>query len=147
MSRSKFDARTSGPEGVGLWRMPPEIAKGYLKQGETEAVLNDPGRSAEITASYLKALMFNAFELGEADFMYAIACFGMTLEQAVLVRIELRKATSANQMLRLDFMQMVNMGVIKTDMQDRVARFFAAGIVCENPRAFSINDQPCSSLR
>jgi hypothetical protein len=147
MSRSKFDERTSGPQGAGLWQMPPEIAKGYLKQGETEAVLNDPKRSAEIAAAYLKALMFNAFELGQADFMYAIACFGMTLEQATTVRVELRKATSANQMLRRDFMQMTSAGVIKPEMQERVVRFFAAGMVCENPQAFGINDQPCSSLR
>jgi hypothetical protein len=44
-------------------------------------------------------------------------------------------------------MKMVKLGVIKGDQVDRVVRFFAAGIVTENPRAFGLQaDEPFSSM-
>src|ERR1700752_70699 len=144
MSRSKFN-ESARSEGVGLWQIPTAVAQaqGYLTAGETEETLKDPRRSSEIAAAYTKALV-STFE--SDDFMYAVACFGLPLSQAGLVRTQL--ATQApDPIARRDFFKMVKLGVVKGDQVDRVVRFFAAGITTENPQLFGLpNDQPFSSL-
>jgi hypothetical protein len=145
MSRSKFDENASG-EGVGLWQMPFAVAQaqGYLQPGETEAALKDPRRSAEIAAAYTKALL-NTFESVD-DFMYAVACFGMPLNQVGQVRTQLASAVP-DPGVRRDFLKVVKSGIIKGEQLDRVVRFFAAGVVCENPQEFGLRgEQPFSTL-
>lgn len=145
MSRSKFNENFRG-EGIGLWQIPLSVAQaqGYLTAGESEQTLKDPKRSSEIAAAYTKALV-STFESTD-DFMFAVACFGLPLSQAGQVRTQL--ATLApDPVARRDFLKMVKLGVVKGDQVDRVVRFFAAGIVTENPQAFGMqSDQPFSSL-
>jgi hypothetical protein len=145
MSRSRFNDNTTA-EGIGLWQMPVAVAQaqGYLAAGESQETLKDPKRAAEIAAAYTKALV-STFESTD-DFMFAVACFGLPLSQAGQVRTQL--ATLApDPLARRDFMKMVKLGVVKGDQVDRVVRFFAAGIVTENPRAFGLQgDEPFSSM-
>jgi hypothetical protein len=145
MSRSRFNDNLTG-EGIGLWQIPVSVAQtqGYLAAGESQEALKDPKRSAEIAAVYTKALV-STFESTD-DFMFAVACFGLPLSQAGQVRTQL--ATLApDPVARRDLMKMVKLGVIKGDQVDRVVRFFAAGIVTENPRAFGLQaDEPFSSM-
>ncbi len=145
MSRSKFNANANGA-GVGLWQTPLSVAQsqGYLQSGESEFTLKDPKRSAEIAAAYSKALI-STFESTD-DFMYAVACFGDPLGEAGQMRT--RMATlSPDPIARRDFFKMVKSGVVKGEQVDRVVRFFAAGIVGENPQAFGLNtEKPFSSL-
>jgi hypothetical protein len=145
MSRSRFNDNITG-EGVGLWQIPVSLAEaqGYLTAGESQETLKDPKRSSEIAAAYTKALV-STFESTD-DFMFAVACFGMPLNQAGQVRTQL--ATQApDPIARRDFMKMVKLGVVKGDQVDRVVRFFAAGIVTENPRAFGLQaDERFSSM-
>jgi hypothetical protein len=145
MSRSRFNDNTTA-EGIGLWQIPLTVAQGqgYLTAGESQETLKDPKRSAEIAAVYTKALV-STFESTD-DFMFAVACFGLPLNQAGLVRTQL--ATLApDPLARRDFMKMVKLGVVKGEQVDRVVRFFAAGIVTENPRAFGLQaDEPFSSM-
>ena len=145
MSRSKFNENARG-DGVGLWQIPLTVAQaqGYLSASESEATLRDPKRSSEIAAAYTKALV-STFESTD-DFMFAVACFGLPLSQAGQVRTQL--ATQApDPIARRDFLKMVKLGVVKGDQVDRVVRFFAAGIVTENPQAFGLQtDAPFSSL-
>ena len=145
LSRSKFNENAAG-SGIGLWQMPLSVAQaqGYLGTGETESALKDPKRSAEIAAAYTKALL-NTFESTD-DFMYAVACFGMPLSQVGQVRTQLA-TTAPDPVARRDFMKVVKLGVVKGEQVDRVVRFFAAGVVGENPQSFGLNsDQPFSSL-
>ncbi|MFN2532837.1 MAG: FHA domain-containing protein [Pyrinomonadaceae bacterium] len=145
MSRSKFNENVRG-DGIGLWQIPYSLAQsqGYLTSGESEETLKDPKRSAEIAAAYTKALA-STFESTD-DFMFAVSCFGLPLNQAGLVRTQLA-TVAPDPLARRDFLKMVKLGVVKGDQVDRVVRFFAAGIVTENPQAFGLqNDEPFSSL-
>jgi hypothetical protein len=50
-------------------------------------------------------------------------------------------------MSRRDLMKIVKSGVLTGEQVDSIARFFAAGIVGENPQKFGLDDsQPFSSL-
>jgi hypothetical protein len=142
MSQSRFRGGAS-PDGAGLWRVPPSIAveQGYLAPGETEQALLDPRRSADVAAAYLKQLdgLF-----GREYFMYAIACYGMPLGQAGEIRTRLEQ--TSDPALRRDFWRMVESGVIPREAADRVVRFFAAGIVGENPQLFGLRPDRLSSL-
>lgn len=146
MSRSKLNASlgSGGVEGAtGLWQISPAVAQAYLAPGETTTILADPKRSAEISATYMKALI-DVFELD--DFMYAVACFGMPLSRAGELRTKLVTA-APDPAARRDFWKMVRSGVVSREQADQAARFFAAGIVGENPQAFGLNnEQSFSSL-
>jgi FHA domain/Transglycosylase SLT domain/Bacterial Ig domain len=143
-SRFKEDA-ASTDQKIGFWQVPRQIAleQGYILPDESPAALKDVKRSAEIAASYINDLV-NAFG-GMDNFMYAIACYGMPLSQAAKVRARLEEV-DPNSTDRKDFGRMVRSGVVTRDGADRVARFFAAGIVGENPQAFGLNGRPLSSL-
>lgn len=142
MSRSKFNENETR-DGLGMWQVPLAVAqaRGYIKQGETEAVFKDPQRGPEIAAQYTKDLM-NLFQ--RDDFMYAISCYGMPADQVGPFSSQINGTDAA---ARRDFWRMVKSGIIKPDQADRVARFFAAGIVGENPKAFGLTaEQPLSSM-
>jgi hypothetical protein len=143
-SRFKEDSANSDQK-IGFWQVPRQIAleQGYITPDETAAALKDVKRSAEIAAAYINDLV-NAFG-GMDNFMYAIACYGMPLSQAAKTRARLEEIDpSASD--RKDFWRMVKAGVVSRDGADRVARFFAAGIVGENPQVFGLNGRPLSSL-
>ena len=143
-SRFKEDAASSDQK-IGFWQVPRQIAleQGYITPDESSAALKDVKRSAEIAAAYINDLV-NAFG-GMDNFMYAIACYGMPLSQAAKVRARLEEI-DPNATDRKDFWRMVRSGVVARDGADRVARFFAAGIVGENPQVFGLNGRPLSSL-
>lgn len=152
LSESQFreDATSSSTSAsldlkIGFWKVPRQIAleQGYITADESAAALNDPKRAAEIAASYINDLI-NAFG-GNDHFMYAVACYGMPLTQAAKVRTRLEDIDpSATE--RKDFWKMVRAGVVPREGADRVARFFAAGIVGENPQSFGLNNRALSSL-
>jgi hypothetical protein len=131
-SRSKLNPEATTAGGVGLWQIPPGVARtsGYLAPTDTEAALKDPKRSAEIAALYWKQLQ-DAF--GRDDFMYAIACYGMSVNEAGLVSAKLNGV--ADPEARRDVMKMLKAGVLDQSQVDRVARFYAAGIVGEQRAA------------
>ncbi|HEX8499154.1 MAG TPA: Ig-like domain-containing protein [Pyrinomonadaceae bacterium] len=129
-SRSRFDARAGG----GIWRLPPTAVRNYLAPGETADVLSDPQRSADIAALYTKALV-RAFEHG--DFMYAVACFGQTRDEAGALRTELARV-APDDSVRLDFWKVVKLNLLKPEQRQQVVDFFAAGVVAENPEAFGL---------
>ncbi len=143
-SRFKEDAASSDQK-IGFWQVPRQIAleQGYITPDESSAALKDVKRSAEIAAAYINDLV-NAFG-GMDNFMYAIACYGMPLSQAAKVRARLEEI-DPNATDRKDFWRMVRSGIVARDGADRVARFFAAGIVGENPQVFGLNGRPLSSL-
>jgi hypothetical protein len=104
--------------------------------------MSDPAASTKVAASYIRSLL----DLFERDnFMYAVACYGMSLDQAGKVRTEIERKDPGGQD-RFDFWKMKNAGVVQGDQVERVARFFAAGIVCENPRQFAPTQKQLSSL-
>jgi FHA domain-containing protein len=140
ISRSRFKDEPDGSGGIGFWRVPRAIALDYKAPEDPEAVLNDRERSAEIAAQYFKSLI-NVF--GGDDFMYAIACFGMTTARAGDVKRALDESDPND---RRNFWAMVDKGSVPRDGADRVVRFFAAGVVAENPPAFGIESRALSWL-
>lgn len=146
LSESRFREDAAGSDQkIGFWQVPRQIAleQGYVTADEPAAALKDVKRSAEVAAAYINDLV-NALG-GMDNFMYAVACYGMPLSQAAKVRARLEEA-DPNATDRKDFWRMVRAGVVARDGADRVARFFAAGIVGENPQAFGLNGRPLSSL-
>lgn len=134
LSRSKFIE--AGAQGV--WGLPPSVTGASAQPVD----MADPAASTRVAASYMKDLL-DVFE--RENFMYAIACYGMTLDEAGRMKADLEQKDPGGQ-LRYDFWQMKNAGVVKGDQVERVARFFAAGIVGENPQRFGLKDRPLSSL-
>jgi hypothetical protein len=139
MSRSNFDLSTTRPlsqaDGEGLWKVPSSLARdaGYLGRCGT-GTLSDQNQkcAATVAAAYLRALEVDLFG---GDPLYAVACFGMTPKDAAQWR----------EQLPADRRDLWN--VIKTtEHRERVVRFFAAGIVGENPGQFGLNDFPLSNL-
>ena len=143
MSRSKFDPLVA-EKGIGIWQLPMSVARsqGYL-DAENSSKLKVPETSAQIVASYTRQLL-STFE--SDDFMYAIACFGMSLQEAGKLQARL-VTTAPNTKSRRDIMKMIKAGVLTDDQVENIARFFAAGIVGENPQHFGLTaPQPFSSL-
>jgi hypothetical protein len=126
----------TNPGEEGLWRMTNEFvtSSGYNGQCGTET-LSDPKQTcaARAAAIYTKALVVNLFE---GDVLYGVSTFGMSPQEAGNFKISLPPDRS-------DFWN-----VIKSPKQrDNLVRFFAAGIVAENPQKFGLKrDQPLSNL-
>ena len=139
LSRSRFRPQGSG-DGVGLWLMPPAVLAEFAP-GQDRSSLEDPKRSAELAASYTKALL-GLFD--PDDFLYAIACFGMTTKQAGEIRAALNRDFGRGD--RQDFWRIVNSPLFPRETAGRVAQFFAAGIVGEYPDKFGLHWTPLSSL-
>lgn len=138
MSQSKFGRSNAG--GVGIWQVPPGIAKDYLQPGEDLSSLAQPKRSAEVAAAYLNEIL-TKFE--SQDFIYAIACYGLPASSVGEMR---QKIQAIDPTERRDFWKMVEKGVIPPEGAERVIRFFAAGIVGENPAVFGLSAKPFSEL-
>lgn len=133
MSRSGFDEAASR-EGASIWRVPANVAQGYLQPGETLAALDNPQRAAEISAVYFKDLL-GVFETENFDL--AIACYGSTLEESGALKQRVA-AIPANE--RRNFWQLVERNIISREQSERVVKFYAAGIVGENPQRFGAAD-------
>ncbi|MEP7075310.1 MAG: FHA domain-containing protein [Acidobacteriota bacterium] len=135
MSRSKFNpAKQGGNEG--LWQMSNDfvVSNGYNGSCGTE-VLSDQSQNcaAKASAVYMKALVFSVFD---GDVIYSAAVFGKSPADAGAW-----KAT-----LPLNRSDIWNS--IRTQPErDAIVKFFAAGIVAENPQKFGLTkDRPLSEL-
>lgn len=131
MSRSKFD---DAPSEGGPWRVPGPVAQSYLQAGETTRALEDPRRAAEVSAVYLKHLL-GVFESDNFDL--AVACYGCTMEEAGTLKQQLAAVPPDE---RRNFWSLVERGLVNQEQAERVVRFYAAGIVGENPQRFGASD-------
>ena len=133
-------SRTGFVEANGdVWSLPKSITKAEA----VPVAVSDPTiGSTKMAASYIRGL-WDVF--GKEGFMYAVACYGMTLDEAGEIQRQLEAKDPTGQG-RFDFWRMKNMGVVKGDQVERVARFFAAGIVAENPQQFGLSEPPLSTL-
>ena len=136
MSQTKFVEK-----GSGVWNLPPAVVRAH-SAGGAPADMSDPAAATRVAAAYVRSLL-DLFE--RENFMYAVACYGMTLDEAGQVRVALESKDPSGQG-RSDFWKMKNAGVVQGAQVERVARFFAAGIVCENPAQFGLREKPFSSL-
>jgi hypothetical protein len=135
MSRSKFNPAKQGTD-EGLWHMTSDFAaaNGYTGQCGTES-LSDQSQNcaAKAAALYMKAIVFGVFD---GDIIYSVAAFGKSPADAGVWKTSLPPNRS-------DIWNS-----IKTPQErDQVVRFFAAGIVAENPQKFGLTkDRPLSEL-
>ena len=137
MSRSRFENKRGAAAKEGLWQMTDAFASanGYNGQCGTENLsAASQNCAARIAAVYAKALVTNLFE---GDVVYGVACFDLSLSEAGNFKNSLPAAD------RADFWN-----TIKSPKQrDQLARFFAAGIVAENPHKFGLKrDKPLFNL-
>lgn len=143
MSRSKFD-ETTGAEGSGIWRVPPVVARNYSSADEASAdaataSARQQQRSAEIAAAYMKYLL-GVF--GTDNFDLAVACYGDPSEEAGALKQRLMTVPAAEWR---NFWRLFQRGLIKPEQAERVFRFYAAGIVGENPQRFGVAGDPTLS--
>lgn len=134
MSRSRFNAAKQGSD-EGIFRMTAEFVtlNSYNGQCGTET-LSDPKQecASKAAALYMKAVLLGVFE---GDAIYAAAAFGKSSADAGTWKATL----PAN---RADVWN-----VVKTpEERDKIVRFFAAGIVIENPQKFGLKDRPIAEL-
>lgn len=132
MSRSQFNP-AQGAES-GIWKMSNEFAeKNSLTTVCGTQTLSDTECAAKASANYTKNLLGTVFNY---DPVYTVAAYGMSPGEA----FEWNKTISGD---RADFWN-----AIKTQPQrDELVKFFAAGIVAENPQKFGLkDDKPISSL-
>jgi hypothetical protein len=126
MSRSKFDNKRGAANAEGLWQMTNEFAaaNGYNGQCGAET-LSDSRQTcaARAAAIYTKALL-NVFQ---GDAVYAMASFGLSPAEVGQFAITLPPD-------RADFWNNIR----NPKQRDALVRFFAAGIVAENPEKFSL---------
>ena len=130
MSQSKY-GQSSG-SGIGIWQIPPAIAKDYVSSGEDLSTLNTPKRAADLAASHWQELL-TIFD--PQDFMYALACFGQPKSKAGELNQRLQGIDPND---RRDFWKQVKTGLVPRDGADKVIRFFAAGVVGEYPASFGL---------
>lgn len=126
MSRSRFEnKRVAGKEG--LWQMTHDFAaaNGYNGQCGIET-LSDATQNcaARVAAAYTKALV----DLFEGDLVYSVACFELSPADAGNFKMTLSSAD------RADFWNAIKSG----KQREQIVRFFAAGIVAENPQKFGL---------
>ena len=135
MSRSKFVPERQGTN-EGLWQMSNEFvtANAYNGTCENKDLSEASQKCAAIaSAAYLKSLVLNIFE---GNVIYSVAAFGMTPLEADEWKAKLPQNS-------VDFWQNIK----DARQREQVVRFFAAGIVAENPQKFGLkNDFPISEL-
>ena len=135
MSRTQFKLPGGGVAEEGLWRMKTDLAtaNGYNGNCDGETIGDAKQNcAARASALYMKALLINVFD---SDLVYAVAAFGMSPQEAAIWKSGLPPN-------RADFWN-----IMKPPQRDEVVRFFAAGIVAENPQKFGLKkDAPISNL-
>ncbi len=135
MSRSKFNPVKQG-SNEGLWQMSMEFVTSQKYNGvcPTES-LSDPLQvcAAKASAVYMKQMVFGVFD---GDVIYAAAAFGKSTQDAGVW-----KATLPEK--RVDVWNSIK----TAPERDQIVKFFAAGIVAENPQKFGLKrDRPISEL-
>jgi pSer/pThr/pTyr-binding forkhead associated (FHA) protein len=126
MSESKFQAAAASGD---LWQLPPEAL-----QGEGGAA------TADAAARHIEERL----ELfGLENFMYAVASYRLTARQAGELNDKLEELAPED---RRNFWKLVASGVVPPDAAEQVVRFFAAGIVGENPASFGLPSASLSDL-
>lgn len=136
MSRSKFNTGKQDG-GEGLWRISNDLvnASGFnLNElcGTEGLGTASQNCSTKISALYLKPIIKDYFE---NDIIYTVASFGKTAQEVDNWRLNLTAD-------RKDFWKRLN-----PKQKEEVVRFFAAGVVAENPQKFGLKkDQPISNL-
>jgi hypothetical protein len=133
MSRSQFKNEKRG-NNEGLWQISSDFATANGYGGACETLnLSDKDCSAKVASLYLKNIVVKIFD---GDTIYGVSVFGMTEQEANDFKLKLPADRS-------NIWQ-----VIKNQKQkDEVIRFFAAGIVAENPQKFGLNlDKPIHEL-
>lgn len=135
MSRSQFKPQKNGAD-EGLWQMNQTFVNdsGYAGLCGTETLSDAAQNCASKAASlYLKSLVLEVFE---GDVVYSVAAFGKSAQEA-----NIWKATLPAD--RSDFWKVVQ----DPKQREQIVRFFAAGIVAENPQKFNLKkDRPISEL-
>lgn len=135
MSRSKFDPNKQGGE-EGLWRMTNDFVAANAYNGQCGAeTLSDASQNcaAKASAIYMKAMVFGVFD---GDIVYSAAAFGKSPQDAGNFKASLPADRS-------DFWSAVK----TAPEREQIVRFFAAGIVAENPQKFGLKkDKPLSEL-
>ncbi len=135
MSRSKFVPAKQGND-EGLWRLTNEFVTTHAYNGSCGAeTLSDKSQNcaAKASALYMKAIVYGVFD---GDLIYSAAAFGKSSQDAGVWKASLPADRS-------DFWN-----AVKTPQErEQIARFFAAGIVAENPQKFGLKkDKPLSEL-
>ncbi len=135
MSRSRFEPAKQG-DREGLWQMSTDFvaSNGYNGLCGTES-LSDPSQNcaAKASALYMKAIVLGVFE---GDMVYSVAAFGKSPQDAGTWKSGL----PAN---RVDVWNSIK----TAPEREQLVRFFAAGVVAENPQKFGIStDRPLSEL-
>lgn len=135
MSRSKFNPAKQG-DNEGLWQMSNAFVTSNAYNGlcGTET-LSDQSQNcaAKASALYMKAIVYGVFD---GDPIYSAAAFGKSPQDAGVWKAS----------LPADKTDIWN--TIRTPQErEQLVRFFAAGIVAENPQRFGLrNDRPLSEL-
>ena len=133
MSRSRFDLQKGGP-GEGLWRMDPAFVKENAYDGVcggqpiSEASQNCAAKAA---ATYMKAMVYGVFD---GDVLYSAVAFGKSTTEATAWKSTL----PAN---RVDVWNTIR----TAPEREQLVRFFAAGIVADNPQKFGLKRDPAIS--
>jgi hypothetical protein len=131
MSQTKFNPKGAG----GVW----------FKSLPQAVVSEAGGDTADIDGVALKHLGERLDNFGRDDFIYAVACYGMSGDDAGKFAQALRNA-DPEEKDRYDFWKMKNKRVVNGEQVELVVRFFAAGIVAENPGLFNLKDAQLSKL-
>jgi pSer/pThr/pTyr-binding forkhead associated (FHA) protein len=135
MSRSQFKLQKNGAD-EGLWQMSADFAaqNGYNGLCGTETLSDVSQNCASKAASlYLKSLVLEVFE---GDVIYSVAAFGKSPQEANIWKASLPSD-------RADFWNIIK----DAKQRELVVKFFAAGIVAENPQKFGLKkDRPISAL-
>lgn len=135
MSRSRFDPKKNG-DSEGLWQMSNAFVTANAYNGSCGSeTLSDPLQNcaAKASALYMKAIVFGVFG---GDAIYSAASFGKAPQEAAAWKATL----PAN---RSDVWNSIK----TAPEREAIVRFFAAGIVAENPQKFGLKkDRPLSEL-
>lgn len=135
LERTKFVAAKQADE-EGLWRMSNSFAVDNKYNGQCGAeTLSDPTQNcaARAAAIYMKAIVFGVFD---GDSIYGAVAFGKSPQDAATWKTSLGAS-------RTDVWNTIR----TAPERERLLRFFAAGIVAENPQRFGLaKDRPLSTL-